>query len=104
VPLALVHVDPDEWTVQGVWLSPTSRAYLRTASGLKSESIGQEVMASRGSGPSWDEWCEHLAQRTPTVALWRAIPRNHGEEARHVLARAVAMEAVENRSKRDAAG
>lgn len=104
MPLALVHIDPDSLKVQGVWLSPTKRAYLRTQSGRAAETIGRDAMAGRGPSPTWDEWCEYLSQRTPTVALWRAIPRNHGEEARHVLARAVAMEAVENRRSRESGG
>ncbi|MFA7264889.1 MAG: hypothetical protein WC054_01015 [Candidatus Nanopelagicales bacterium] len=99
MPLALVHVHPDSNKVLGVWLSPTSSAYLRTKDGGEARTLGASIMESRGSAPTWDEWARHLAQRTPTVALWRAIPRKTGEEPRHVLARAVALEAVENRKR-----
>lgn len=104
MPLALVHIDPDSLQVQGVWLSPTQSAYLRTPAGGAAQTLGREIMADRGPTPTWDEWATYLAQRTPTVALWRALPRSDGEEPRHVLARAVAMESVENRRNRAAEG
>jgi hypothetical protein len=98
VVLALVHIDPDTLQVQGVWLSPDRSAYLRTTS-PESKTIAQSIMDARGPAPTWDEWCQHLASKTPTVAAWQAIDRRDGEEPRHVLARAVAMEAVSNREQ-----
>lgn len=100
MPLALVHIDPDSLTVQGVWLSSDDSAYLRTAQGGTARTVGRDIIADRGPSPTWDEWAQTLAQRTPTRALWRAIPRHDGEEARHVLARAVALEAVETRQRK----
>lgn len=97
MPLALVHIHPDTLQVLGVWLSPTRSAYLRTKDGGAARTLGRQIMDARGSAPTWDEWCQHLAEKTPTVVMWQAIPRNDGEEPRHVLARAVALEAVERR-------
>jgi hypothetical protein len=98
VVLALVHMDPDTLEVQGVWLSSNQSAYLRTTS-PESKTLAQSIMDARGSAPTWDEWCQHLASKTPTVAAWQAIDRRDGEEPRHVLARAVAMEAVSRRNE-----
>lgn len=100
MPLALVHIDPDTLQVLGVWINPTDCAYLRTKDGGAARTLGQEIMARKGEAPTWDEWAEHLAYRTPTVAAWQAIPRNDGEETRHVLARAVALEAVVRREEK----
>ena len=101
MPLAAVHVHPESYRVLGVWLSPTRFSYLRTKDGGEARTLGREVMASRGPAPTWDEWVRHLADRTPTVALWLAVPRNDGEEPRHVLARSVAQEAVDRRKRSD---
>jgi hypothetical protein len=101
MPLALVHMHPDTYKVLGVWLSPNRFAYLHTKDGGAARTLGQEIMAARGSAPTWDEWARHLSEKTPTVALWQAIPRSNGEEARHVLARAVALEAVEERKRKE---
>lgn len=97
--LALVHIHPDDLTVLGVWLSPTSSAYLRTKDGGAARTLGHQIMDSRGSGPTWNEWARHLSEKTPTVAVWQAVPRSDGEEPRHVLARAVAQEAVARRKQ-----
>lgn len=104
MPLALVHIDPDSLQVLGVWLGPDRFAYLRTKDGGAAQTLGRELMDARGPAPTWDEWAMHLAERTPTVAAWQAVPRKDGEEPRHVLARAVAQEAVGKRQKKDAAG
>lgn len=104
MPLALVHIDPDSLQVLGVWLDSTRCAYLRTQHGGAAQTLGRSIMDARGPAPTWDEWARHLAEKTPTVAAWQAIPRNDGEEPRHVLARAVAQEAVANRRKKEAAG
>jgi hypothetical protein len=99
VPLALVHMDPDTLAVLGVWLSPKSSAYLRTLDGGHGQTVGASIMAQKGPAPTWNEWCEHLAESTPTVAKFQAVPRRNGEEPRHVLARAVALEAVHRRKQ-----
>lgn len=99
MPLAAVHVHPDSLQVLGVWLSPTSFAYLRTKDGGEARTLGKDIMGSRGTAPTWDEWVQYLSDRTPTVALWRAVPRNDGEEPRHVLSRSVAQEAVFRRKQ-----
>lgn len=99
--LALVHMDPDTFAVLGVWLDPERSAYLRTADGGQARTLGSEIMAEKGSAPTWDEWAEHLADSIPTVAMFQAIDRRDGEEPRHVLARAVAMEAVGRRKQSD---
>ncbi len=104
MPLAIVHMDPDSLQVLGVWLSPKKYAYLRTKDGGTAQTLGREIMAARGPAPSWDEWAMHLAEKTPTVAAWQAIPRKDGEETRHVLARAVALEAVQRRKDRESGG
>jgi hypothetical protein len=100
MPLALVHVHPDTLQVLGVWLSPKKYAYLRTKDGGEAQTLGRSIMAARGPAPTWDQWARHLAEKTPTVVAWQAIQRNNGEEVRHVLARAVALEAVQRRSER----
>lgn len=99
MPLALVHLHPDNFSVLGVWLSQDRCAYLRTRDGGEARSIGQEIMSRRGPAPTWDEWAEHLADSRPVDAMWQAIQRRNGEEPRHVLARAVALEAVARRAR-----
>lgn len=99
MPLALVHMDPDSFAVLGVWLSPTKSAYLRTKDGGAARTTGQEIMDERGPAPTWEEWVHHLEEATPTVALFKAVARVDGEEPRHVLARAVADEAVHRRKE-----
>lgn len=96
--LAAVHLDPDTFQVLGVWLSPGSSAYLSSAKSAHAHQLGTELMAQKGRRVSWDEWCRHLASRRVTVAMWIDVPRNDGEEPRHVLARVVAQEAVSRRS------
>lgn len=99
MPLALVHMDPDTFKVLGVWLSPKQFAYLRTRDGGAARQLGKDVVLARGSAPTWDEWARRLAERRPSSVMWQAIPRRDGEEPRHVLARAVAEEAVHNRKQ-----
>jgi hypothetical protein len=101
VPKAAVHIHPDTLRVVGVWLSPTRSAYLNTRDGGRAKTVGRETMRDKGRAVTWDEWVTFLSETWPSVARWQAIERNDGEEPRHVLARAVATEAV---NRRDAEG
>jgi hypothetical protein len=96
--LVAVHLDPDTYEVLGVWLSPTESSYLRTPGRLAAQQTGSEIVSAKGPAATWDEWCRRLSERRGVSAVWRAEPRNNGEEARHVLARVVAQEAVNRRS------
>lgn len=96
--LVAVHLDPDTFQVLGVWLSPTQSAYLNSVKSSSAMDIGNEVMKQKGRGITWDDWCRQLASRRVTVAMWADIARADHEEPRHVLARAVATEAVNKRA------
>lgn len=96
--LAAVHLDPDTFHVLGVWLSPTVSAYLSVPGRESAQDTGRAVISAMGSRVSWDEWCRRLAERRTISAQWMATPVHDGEEARHVLARVVAQEAVNKRA------
>ena len=97
MPKTLVHMHPDTLNVVGVWLSPTSSAYLNVPAGAHARTVGEEIMADRGTALSWDEWCDHLAEGWPSVARWQSVECRQGEEPRHVLARSAASRAVARR-------
>lgn len=92
-----MHRRPDTLRVVGVWLSPTRSAYLNTRDGGYAKAVGQQTMRYKSRVMSWDEWCDFLTATWPPVGCWQSIERNEGEEPRHVLARAVAQEAVTRR-------
>ena len=48
MPKALVHLHPDTLNVLGVWLSPTSSAYLNAPAGAHVRTVGEQIMADRG--------------------------------------------------------
>jgi hypothetical protein len=95
--LVAVHLDPDTFQVLGVWLNPETSAYLNVPNKQSSQDTGREIVGSKGRGVTWDQWCRRLAERRSISAQWVATPRHDGEEARHVLARVVAEEAVNKR-------
>lgn len=95
--LVAVHLDPDTLAVMGVWLNPETSAYLSVPGKQSAQDIGREIIGAKGSGVTWDEWCRRLAERHNISVQWVATPRHDGEEARHVLARVVAEEAVNKR-------
>lgn len=98
MPTALVHMDPDNFHVLGVWLTFDQSAYLRTSDGGAARSLGRETMDNRGSAPSWEEWADYLTEARTTDAMWQRVPRKNGESAGQVLARVVAQEAVSRRN------
>lgn len=104
MPLALVHLHPETRRVVGVWLDSDRHAYLRTKDGGAAETVGREVVASRGAAVTWDEWVRAQVKTSPTVALFESASRSPEDEPRHVLARAVAQESVSLRKKRASEG
>lgn len=96
--LAAVHMDPDTFRVLGVWLSEHDSSYVHTSNTARAKQLARETMSEKGPVPTWDEWCRQLAERWPVAVMWQAVPRKDGEEARHVLARVLATEAVNRRA------
>lgn len=96
--LVAVHLDPESFQVLGVWLDPDTSAYLSVPGKQSAQDIGREIVGAKGRGVTWDAWCRRLAERRNISAQWVSAPRHNGEEARHVLARVVAEEAVNKRS------
>ncbi len=101
MPRALVHLHPESGRVLGVWLDPFRSAYLNTRDSGYAKTVGADVVDNKKAAISWDDYVDLLAEQWPSVAIWQSVPRADGEEPRHVLARMVATEAVEQREREE---